>query len=46
MRCVSVKVMGDSSIASFDPYKILNIERGATDKQIKKAYKLKVHAMV
>lgn len=35
------QVMGDSSIASFDPYEILSVDRGATDKQIKKAYKLK-----
>jgi curved DNA-binding protein CbpA len=35
-------VQGDSSIASFDPYVILNVDRRATDKQIKKAYKLKV----
>ena len=35
-------MMGDSAIASFDPYTILSIDRGATDKQIKKAYKLKV----
>lgn len=36
------QVQGDSAIASFDPYIILNVDRGATDKQIKKAYKLKV----
>eukprot|EP00613_Pedinella_sp_CCMP2098_P005377 CAMPEP_0171605078 /NCGR_PEP_ID=MMETSP0990-20121206/6990_1 /TAXON_ID=483369 /ORGANISM="non described non described, Strain CCMP2098" /LENGTH=777 /DNA_ID=CAMNT_0012167729 /DNA_START=61 /DNA_END=2394 /DNA_ORIENTATION=+ len=35
------QVRGDSAIASFDPYQILSIDRGATDKQIKKAYKLK-----
>jgi len=35
------QVQGDSAIASFDPYMILNVDRGATDKQIKKAYKLK-----
>ena len=34
-------VSKDSSIASFDPYNILSLDRGATDKQIKKAYKLK-----
>jgi translocation protein SEC63 len=35
------QVMGDSSIASFDPYALLGIDRSATDRQIKKAYKLK-----
>lgn len=35
------QVNGDSAIASFDPYQILSIDRSATDKQIKKAYKLK-----
>jgi hypothetical protein len=39
---LSAQVRGDSAIASFDPYQILSIDRGATDKQIKKAYKLKV----
>ena len=34
--------MSDSVISSFDPYHILSIDRSATDKQIKKAYKLKV----
>ena len=33
--------MRDSKIVSFDPYEILGIDRGATDKQIKKGYKLK-----
>lgn len=36
-----VQVMRDSKIVSFDPYEILGIDRGATDKQIKKGYKLK-----
>jgi len=31
----------DSELARFDPYKILAIDFGATDKQIKKAYKVK-----
>jgi preprotein translocase subunit Sec63 len=35
------QVQGDSKIASFDPYALLSIDRSATDRQIKKAYKLK-----
>jgi len=35
------QVMGDSSIASFDPYALLSIDRTATDRQIKKAYRLR-----
>lgn len=35
------QVWADSELARFDPYKILDIDRGATDKQIKRAYKIK-----
>ena len=31
----------DSDLARFDPYKILDIDIGSTDKQIKRAYKIK-----